>query len=75
MELRRTNIKQKDDIPELTSGSLEEFIQEGRVTHWMPLCVGALKEFLDKVVVGGQSHLSSCVAIVNHACAYANPSN
>ena len=28
MELQRTSIKHKQDIPELTSGSLEEFIQE-----------------------------------------------
>ena len=45
MELQRTSIKQE----ELTAGSLEEFIQEERVTQWMRLCVGGMKEFLDKV--------------------------
>ena len=54
MELPRTSLKQKEDIPELTSGSLEEFVQEDRVTQWMRLCLGALKEFLDKV--GGPLH-------------------
>ena len=49
MELQRTNIKQKDNTPKLTSGSLEEFIQEERVTQWMRMCVGALKDFLDQV--------------------------
>ena len=32
MELQRTSLKQKDDLQELTSGSLEELIQEERVT-------------------------------------------
>ena len=49
MELQRTSLKQKEDIPELTSGPFEEFVQEERVTQWMCLCVGTLKEFLDKV--------------------------
>ena len=49
MELQRTSLRQKGDIPELTSDSLEEFVQEERVTQWMRLCVGALKEFRDKV--------------------------
>ena len=48
MELQRTSLKQKEDIPELTSVSLEEFVHEERVTQWMRLCVGALKVFLDK---------------------------
>ena len=46
MELQRTSIKQKESIPELTPGALEEFVQEDRVAQWMRLCVGALKEFL-----------------------------
>ena len=49
VELQRTSIKQKEDISELTSGSPAEFVQEKRVTQWMRLRVGALKEFLDKV--------------------------
>ena len=49
MELCPTSLKQKEDIPELTSGFLEEIVQEERVTRWMRMCVGALKEFLDKV--------------------------
>ena len=49
MELQRNIIKQKEDMLELTPGSLEEFVQEERVTQWMRLCVGAWKEFLDKV--------------------------
>ena len=48
MELQRTSVKQKEEILELMSGSLEEFVQEERVAQWMRLCVGALKEFLDK---------------------------
>ena len=48
MELQRTSTKQKEDIPELTSGALEEFVREERVAQWMRLCVGTLKEFLDK---------------------------
>ena len=32
MEPQHTNIKQKDDIPPLTQGSLEEFVQQERVT-------------------------------------------
>ena len=48
MELQCTSIKQKEDIPELTSGALEEFVHEERVARWMRLCLGALKEFLDK---------------------------
>ena len=32
MELQRTSLKQKEDIPELTSGSLEEFVHKERVT-------------------------------------------
>ena len=47
MELQRTSIKQRESIPELTPGTLEEFVQEDRVAQWMRLCVGALKEFLD----------------------------
>ena len=47
MELRRTSLKQKESIPELTPGALEEFVQEDRVAQWMRLGVGALKEFLD----------------------------
>ena len=45
MELQRTSIKQKESIPELTPGALDEFVQEERVAQWMRLCVGALKEF------------------------------
>ena len=44
MELLRTSLKQKEDIPELTSGSLEEFVQEERVTQRMRPFVGALNE-------------------------------
>ena len=47
LELRRTSIKQKESIPELTPGALDEFVQEDRVAQWMRLCVGALKEFLE----------------------------
>ena len=47
MELQQTSIKQKESIPELTPGALDEFVQEERVTQWMRLCVGALKEFLE----------------------------
>ena len=47
MELQRTSIKQKESIPELTPGALDEFAQEERVAQWMRLCVGALKEFLE----------------------------
>ena len=47
MGLHRTSIKQKQNIPELTPGALEEFVQKDRVTQCMLLCVGALKEFLD----------------------------
>ena len=47
MELQRNSIKQKESIPELTPGALDEFIQEDRVAQWMRLCVGALKEFLE----------------------------
>ena len=41
MQLQRTGLKQMEDIPELTSGSLEEFVQEERVTSgcayaWAP---------------------------------------
>ena len=53
MELQRTNIKEKDGIPELTPGSLEEFLREERVTQWMRLCVGAMKEFPNKWGRGG----------------------
>ena len=31
-ELQRSSLKQKEDIPELTSGYLEEFVREERVT-------------------------------------------
>ena len=48
MELRRTGINQKKDLPPLTSGAFEESVEEERVAQWMRLCVGALKEFLDK---------------------------
>ena len=48
MELQRTSIKQKESIPERTPGALEEFVKEDRVAQWMCLCVGALKEFLDR---------------------------
>ena len=48
MELQRTSIKQKESIPELTPGALDEFIQEDKVAQWMRLCVGALKEFLEQ---------------------------
>ena len=44
MELQRTSIKQKESIPELTPGALDEFVQEDQVAQWMRLCVGALKE-------------------------------
>ena len=37
MELQRTSLKQKEDNPELTSGSLEEFVQEETLTcAWAP---------------------------------------
>ena len=49
MEMQRTSTKQKEDIPELMSGSLEEFVQEETVTQLMRLWVGAPNEFLDKV--------------------------
>ena len=48
MEVQLTSLKQKEDSPELTSGSLEEFFHEETVTQWMRLCVGAMKELLDK---------------------------
>ena len=51
MELQRTNIKRKEDIPELTSGALEEFVQDQRVAQWMRWCVRALKELRDKAGV------------------------
>ena len=60
MELQRTSIKQKDNIPELTPGSPEEFLQEERVTQWMRLCVGAMKESLDKVAGGAVAVNGSC---------------
>ena len=46
IELQLTSIKQKESIPELTPGALDEFVREDRVAQWMRLCVGALKEFL-----------------------------
>ena len=49
MELQRTSIKQKESIPELTPGALDEFVQEDRVAQWMRLCVRALKEFLHHI--------------------------
>ena len=48
MELQRTSIRQKESIPELTPGALDEFVQEERVAQWMRLCVGALKEYLEQ---------------------------
>ena len=48
MELQRTSIMQKESIPELTPGALDEFVQEERVAQWMLLCVGALKEYLEQ---------------------------
>ena len=39
--------KQKESIPELTPGALDEFVQADRVAQWMRGCVGALKEFLE----------------------------
>ena len=48
MEQQRTSLKQQEDVPEHTSGTLEGFVQEERVTQWMHLCVGTLKEFFDK---------------------------
>ena len=48
MELQRTIVKQKEDIPELMSGALEEFAQEEKIAQWMRLCIGAPKGFLDK---------------------------
>ena len=53
MELLRTCIKEKEDIPELTSGTLEEFVQEERVTQWIQW-EDAPKEFLDRA--GGPPH-------------------
>ena len=47
MELQRTSIKQKESIPELAPGALEEFVQEDRVAQWMRPCVRALRIFLD----------------------------
>ena len=47
MEPQRTSIKQKESILEPTPGALDEFVQEDRLAHWMRLCVGALKEFLE----------------------------
>ena len=48
MELQRTSIRQKESIPELTPGALDEFVQGERVAQWMRLCVGALKEYLEQ---------------------------
>ena len=39
MELQRTSIRQKESIPELTLGALDEFVQEERVAHGC-VCVG-----------------------------------
>ena len=52
MELERTNVKKGEDIPELSAGALADFLREESVTHWMQLCVGALKEWIDKMEVG-----------------------
>ena len=49
VELQRTSIKQKESIPELTPGALDEFVQEDSVAQCMRLCVGALKEFLEHI--------------------------
>ena len=49
--MQRTSINQKESIPELTPGALEEFVREDRVAQWMRLYVGALKEFLDHTVL------------------------
>ena len=48
MELQRTSIKPKDDIPDITPGSLEDLVQKGGLARWMCLFVGALKKFFDK---------------------------
>ena len=51
MELQRTSIRQKESIPELTPGALDEFVQEERVAQWMRMCVGALKEYLEQATL------------------------
>ena len=58
MELQRTSIKQRESIPELTPGALEEFVQEDRVAQWMRLGVGALKESPRREVVGSSAGAS-----------------
>ena len=63
MEVQRTSLKQKEDIPELTSESLEEFFPEETVTQWMRLCVGAMKELLDKAGGPLQRRLDNAGAI------------
>ena len=52
MELEITNLKKDEDVPELLTGALEDDLQDERVTQWMRLCVGALKEWMEKLQVG-----------------------
>ena len=54
MELERNNLKNEEHIPEHSAGALAHFLQEERVSQWMRLCVGALKEWIDKMEVGEQ---------------------
>ena len=54
MELERTSVKKKEDIPELSVGALVDVMQVERVSQWMRLCVGVLKEWIDKMEVGQQ---------------------
>ena len=52
MELEWTNLKKDEDIPDLLTRALEDNLQEERVTQWMRLCVGALKEWMEKLQAG-----------------------
>ena len=52
MELERTNLKKDEDIPGLSTRALEGLLQEERVTQWVWLCVGALKNWMETLQVG-----------------------
>ena len=52
MELERTSLKKEENMPEPSNGAPEDFLPEEQVTHWKGLCVGALKEWIGKLLVG-----------------------
>ena len=54
MELERTTLKKEAAIPDLSAGAVADFLREERVTQWMGLCMGAPKEWVDKMEAGEQ---------------------